>query len=419
MPGSQETKPERKPHVLEEGAVETMFDRPVAQLARFVGACVVLFFRALWRPWRIGREAADGALPTPPPFAWLAATLFTAGVTFRLWFAIEAAPVHEVSFIADLRMAVGELSLPRVLMITLPCVLMVALCAALFSRILGSAPRLDEDTLVTAACYALGWQFTTVALFFGCLIMMLMSRLESPGSLNDELNQGLPVVVLLAFTWGALILAPVMRRRLRGSGYWAWPVGLIGSGCFTAPLFITTLWVLGQSVDLHAAIQMAEARQERQWLGGLRVNLIDARENQDGSVEMTVAYTSLSDHLLVVPRARVFEPETRGRHFKVLESSIDWLPDRALLVEPSETRIAEYTLESVPTPPVNLPEGIHQPIAYTTAYYLREPDGGFLQGLAKFYPPDAVAAKRAGDWIIGPAGQGIRSADAASEAPVR
>ena len=392
-------------NLAEGGAVETMLDRPVAQVARFVGASLVFFLRGFYQPIRIGFDVARETTITPPPFAWLVGALFATGVTFRLWFAMMEVPPHvDESFIDDLRTAIGDLSMTRVLLITFPCVLMVALGAALFSRMLGRKPRLDRDTMVTAACYAVGWQFCIVAMFFGLLIMVNVCWRYYYGgmeeiSLNDELNAGIPIVLLIAFIWGPMILTPVMRFRLPGHGVLTWPAGFVASAIFTAPLFVSTMWVLGQSVDLHAAAAIAQARQDRIWFGDLDADVLSTREHSNElRYEIVVAFTNRADRMLILPRSKELLPKQHGRLFRVVECSLDNLPDRSLLIESSETRVVEYVLELQPTMPLDSNANGYGNPGYAITFFRREPDGGFLQGEAILRLPSYLAKVNPNDW---------------------
>ncbi len=167
---------------------------------------------------------------------------------------------------------------------------------------------------------------------------------------------------------------------------------------FTGPVLVASLWTLGQSVDLRAAQQIAEARQHRAWLGDLDVDVLASEPLPNGLGKerhrLKIAYTSRSDRLLIVSRESEFTPqdEPAARRFRVVESSLDFLPDRALLIEPGETRVAEYTVEPQPAL-IGAAPGLGN-LAYRVPFHRREADGGFLMGEGALYAPREMAAPR-------------------------
>lgn len=379
----------------EPSAVRTMLDRPVAQIATFVTGCVRFWLRATVHPWRTGSGARTRPETAPPPFAWLVTTLFMAGVALRVFFAIETIPPSpEVTLLGDLRTALGEVSLTGAVLITLPCVLIIALPVAALSRALGSERRPDDDPLVAAACHAFGWQFGAVALTLAVLIVMQLAGMEPTGRLNDELNAVGPYLIGLIVLWGALILAPALTHTANRGVIGGVAIGLVG----TAPLFFVALWSLGQSVDLHAANQLKEARRQRAWFGDLEAQLLasDRLPMVLGAERrrLRVAYTNHADRLLIVPGESELTPAdaSAGRRFRVVESSLDYLPDRALLIEPGQTRVAEYTVEPQPTP-IGATHGSGN-MVYRVPYHRREADGGFLQGEGALHAPRTLAGPR-------------------------
>ncbi|QDT70771.1 hypothetical protein MalM25_37270 [Planctomycetes bacterium MalM25] len=372
----------------EPSAVRTMLDRPVAQIAAFVTGCVAFWGRATVRPWRTGSKACTSPETAPPPFAWLVTALFTTGVALRVFLAIEAIPPSpEVTLLGDLRMAIGEVSLTGAVLITLPCVLIIALPVTALSRVLGSGRRPDDDPLVAAACHAFGWQFGAVALALAVLIVMQLAGMEPTGRLNDELNAVGPYLIGLIVLWGALLVAPALTRATNDSVFGGVAIGLLG----TAPLFFVALWSLGQSVDLQAANGLKEARRQRAWFGDLEVQVLasDPLPKLLGAERhrLRVAYTSHSDRLLIVPSESEFAPAdaSAGCRYRIVESSLDYLPDRALLIEPGQTRVAEYTVEPQPGLTGTAPEPGN--VSYRVPYHRRERDGGFLRGEGELHAP--------------------------------
>ncbi|TWT46732.1 hypothetical protein Pla111_18330 [Botrimarina hoheduenensis] len=373
-----------------------MLDRPIAQGVRFIVQSVALWPLGLVLPQRLGRQAvtADDALP--PPFAWLVLTLFVAGLTLRLFFAIDATPLSEAaSLYADLRDALANVSLMYATMLTAPCVLLTAGAAWLLSRVLGSKVPVDHDPIVRAACYAIGWQAGLVTVLFSAAIVAQLTGYEPTGQSNGLFNQALIVGVSVALLWGALILAPAIAQQIRPQTAAAEMFGWIAGLVWMVPVATLTLLLLGQSVDLRAAADRAEARQARAWFGELDIDVLSATPipatKTPPRLQLTVAYTSRSSALLVVPRVTELLPERAGPQLRVIDSSLDYLPDRALLIEPGETRVAEYTIE--PTGDVSAQE--RSPLgsvsmgstAYLTPFYRREADGGFIDGRAKLWAP--------------------------------
>ncbi|MEO1496361.1 MAG: hypothetical protein AAFV43_04345 [Planctomycetota bacterium] len=369
-----------------------MLDRPVAEIARFVLGCSRYWAHGLVAPWATANATLRGAGPAPPPYAWLVVMLFAAGVALRVFFAVEATPgMVELSFTEELRRAFGEVSLTHATILTLPCVVLCVAGARLASRLLRGAPPVSRDGVVHGACYTLGWQAGLLAFSFVAPIGMELLGMEPTGRWNRAFNQGLLVVTTLGVLWGGLLLGPAVADRVRGRTTWRVVCGFVGALLVSAPLATASLWVLGQSVDLTEAARVADARQQRAWFGELDIDVLTARSlGRDGRVQLTLAYTSRADRLLVVPRfERLIAAEGDGP-FRVIESSLDYLPDRAMLIEPGLTRVAEYTIAS--DAPAMSPAATDRPgnVAYEVPFHLRETDGGFVQGRAKVYLPRVV-----------------------------
>lgn len=384
--------PPREPREPHETIVESMLERPVAEIVRFVMRCVRLWLTALVVPWRVGAAAIERNEKLPPPFAWLVLTLFAAGVSLRVFFSVEAAPaLVEEGFADDLRRAWGEVSLTHAVMVTFPCVLVCALAARLASRICGGAPRLLEDDIVRNACYALGWQAGLAAVAFVVPIGMELLGMEPTGRWNVAFNQSLLVLVTLGGLWGGLLLGPAVASRMKMPLTIRAPLGFGGAVLVSAPIAMVSFWLLGQSVDLRAAAAIADARQQRAWFGELDVDVLEtcAVRTLDGEprLAVTIAYTSRSDRLLIAPRVELLKPADGGATLAVIDSSLDYLPDRAVLIEPGGTRVAEYTLEST-GPAISAAEAAKPGgYAYDIPFHRREADGGFEQGVAKLYLP--------------------------------
>lgn len=392
--------------------VESMIDRPVGQAIAFLAWSLMFWGRACWRPWRVGREIAAGSPDLPPPFAWLVASLFVAGVCLRLLFAMLAVPATaEASLLDDLRQALGDVSLMDATLLTLPCVAIVALSVRIVSMALGGSGRFDSDRLIAAGCYAIGWQFFLLALVVVVLIAMEMAGMEPGGEMIDEVESMLPYLGVFLFLWGAMLLAPTLGGRLPGLGWVNAAVATTTAVLLTVPLLLVAVWTLGHSIDLKAADRLGSERTQLAWYGELDADLLEAAplEGFPGRFRLTVAYTSRSKRLLVIPRlesmAALLErsvlmshegvgylPDPDRSPLRVVDSSLDYLPDRALLVEPKATRIAEYTI-ALDDAAEEAPKPGNAPFAVT--YYRRDDDGGFLSGIAPLWAPrDAAALAR-------------------------
>ena len=380
------------PPLPEPSAVRAVLDRPVAQIAAFVSLCVVFWARALFHPWRTGREAFNRPESAPPPFAWLVTMLFVTGISLRVLFAIASVPPSaNVSLLSDLRTALGDVSLTGAVLTTLPCVLIIALPAIAISG------RPDDDRLVAAVGHALGWQFGCVTLLVAAMIAMQLAGMEPFGGHGDEVEAALPYLLGTMILWGVLILLPAIFRltdanRAVGAG-----AGLL----LTGPLMLAALWILGQSVDVQAADRIANARQLHDFIGDLHVKVLQSEPLENGLGKerhrLKVVYTNLSQRLLIVSRESEFTPQegTTARRLRVVESSLDFLPDRALLIEPGQTRLAEYTVEPQPGLIGATLGGVGN-LAYRAPFHRREPDGGFVQGEAALYAPREAALPRIG-----------------------
>lgn len=382
----------------EPSAVRTMLDRPVAQIAAFVSSCASFWLRALIHPWRAGRDACARPETAPPPFAWLVTMLFVTGVGLRLLFAIAAVPPSDnLSLLGDLRTALGDVSLTGAVLTTLPCVLLVALPAIAISRLLGVCRPPDDNPLLAAACHALGWQLGCVTLFIGAMIALRMAGMEPFGKSGDEIEAGLPYLIATMIIWGALILAPSIFQRTEAN----LAVGVGACLLITGPLLMTTLFCLGHSVDVQAADKIANARQLREMVGDLHLRVLESEPLESGMGKerhrLKVVYTNLSERLLIVSRQSEFTPQEGvvARRLRVVESSLDFLPDRALLIEPGQTRLAEYTVEPQ-AGLIGATLGVVGNLAYRAPYHRREPDGDFLQGEAQLYTPREAALPRIG-----------------------
>lgn len=388
-PNASEIPP---PEATTPSVVEAMLERPISDVVRFVLQCVRLWPLALVAPWRVGRAARSGSADLPPPFAWLVLMLFAAGVSLRLFFAIEATPGEiELSLTHELGRAIGEVSLMNAVLLTLPCVLLCAVLSRLASRLLGAAPRIADDGVMRCACYALGWQAGLVAIGFATPIAMELGGMEPTGRWNGVFNQGLVVLITLGGVWGGLLLGPAVAQRLRTVTRMAVPVGSVVAAATTLPLAITCLWVLGQSANLSDAAAIADARQQRAWFGELDVDVLRVergpRVAKRPSLIVTVAYTSRSDRLLIAPRIEKFISTADAAPLAIVDSSLDYLPDRAILIEPHATRVAEYTVESA-GPLLSAAEASKPGnVAFELPFYRRETDGGFVEGRAELYLP--------------------------------
>lgn len=376
------------------GAVESMLDRPVAQTVAFVADSFGFWGAASLRPWRVGCKAVGTPRKAPPPFAWLVATLFVAGVSLRVFFALNAAPAADSTLLFDdLRTALAEVSLTGSVLVTLPCVLIVALATRCLSWVLGPVEPWSEDRLVSAACHAVGWQFGVVALAFASLVALQVLGCEPTGRLNHLLNQLLPWVVGGTLLWGALLLGPSIADKLSVEGWSATVGGVFAALVFLAPLTTGALWTLGQSVDLRQAARVADQRQQRAWFGDLGVYVLSNRrvDGFDERSTLTVALTNRTEQLILLPREEKLVPlkqVSTGPHqadrdapaLRVVGTSLDYLPDRALLVLPGATRVVEFTVET--NPELRGPSGSDRSVRSYGVSYFRRDDDGFVRSLA-------------------------------------
>ncbi len=394
--------------------VEVMLDRPMGQVAQFAGRSATVWGRGLVDPWGLGSAIASGSAKLRTPFAFLVVAMFVTGIATRLWLSIEAVPASsEASLLSDLRSALDDVSLTRITLVTLPCVLIVAAGGYLLSRLVGKQGAWREDRVVAAAFYAAGWQSLVMAVVCGLFMAMQAAGWEPTGALNDEMNQILPVVALVVVVWGALMVTPAMRARLSCPRWWKSLLCLASSGAVGATTLVFSLWVLGESIDLREAARLADERQIETWrrendlwIGQMQADVLQWRELPGVAVvgaerfELTVAYTSRVKQLLVVPRQEAFAANERfGKKFptqplRVVASSLDDAPDRALLLPAGETRVVEYTVESAP-----LLIGANWPLnakaaPYWVEYHCRDDAGYFVKGRANLLAPRELVAPR-------------------------
>lgn len=399
-----------------DGAVESMLDRPAAQVAQFVAASLTLWARALLKPWAVGRDIAAQSAWLPPPFAWLVLELFAAGVALRVFFAVQSVPASvEFSLLDDLRSGLGEVSLMSATLPTLPCVLIVALGARWVGSSFGCPDRIDADRFVSAACYAVGWQSGLVFVAFVGLIAMQLAGMEPSGQMSDEVDAAAPYAVAFMVLWGALLMGPTGRSLLPERTTVPALAAIASVILVAGPLSLFAIWTLGQSVDLRAADRIADSRQLRAQFGELGINVLETHsvEGLPQRRQLVIAFTSRSDSLLVVPRPETLpllsmqsvlmrsegtpvEVDPSGEAIRVVDSSLDYLPDRSLLIEPGATRCAEYTIEIPSDSPLS-GATVKSSAPFGVAFHRREPDGRFEKGVATLYTQRVAATPLLGD----------------------
>lgn len=381
------------------GAVVSMLDRPVADVVRFAGQVVTTWLTGLLDPWRLGRGAAAGGAGLAPPFAFLIVLLFTTGVSMRLWRAMEAVPLaDDTSLLADLRVAVGEVSVSSAVLLTLPCVLIVAVGARLLSLAFGGRGRFDEDRVVAASCYAVGWQAGVLTWLHAAFVAMQMAGYEPAGSMNDEINLAAPWVALFVTVWGGLIVTPALRDRLPTGRWWPTPLSLVAAALVTATTFVGAFGTLTASADLTAAAKLRIKRQYDQWIGELQVNVLNARPlveaEPEGAprFELTLACTNRSERLLVVPAPREIETATPYAE-KLGPATLRITPvagepavSADLVIEPGATVVARFEVERVGAP-ARRSERLLDGWPYAMPYHRRDPDGQFFRGEGLLWAP--------------------------------
>ena len=322
-----------------------MLDRPVADVARFAVSFVATWVRGLLDPWRLGRSIASGAKGLAPPFAFLVVGLCALGMLMRLWRPLSAMPMHSVSsFVADFRVALGEVSVTHVVFATLPCVLVVAGGARLMSVLNPiRRPSFTNDRLVAAACYAVGWQAGFAALLMAVVVALEVAGSEPNGQMNDEVNDAAPWLALWAVAWGVLIVAPSVQQRLP-QRWWATPVALMACVALSVGLLGASMGALHSNIDLKSADELHSKRLYDQWIGELQVNVLETRplEEADSGAErfeMLVAYTNRTERLLVAPTPEVIQtPEKLSRKAGVTRLGVTLLAGAG-----SRRRVADRT----------------------------------------------------------------------------
>ena len=303
------------------------------------------------------------------------------------------------SLVEDLRVAVGDVSLTQAMLMTFPCVLLVAGGMRVLSLVLRGPKRFEDDGLVGAACYAVGWQAGSVACIATVFVLLQVVGMNPVDTLFEVVNRYGNFVALLVMVWGGLILAPSLRGRLPVRRRWPMPVALTASVVVAGAALLGSMGTLMATADFGVAARARLDREADALFGDLQVDVLSAVPVDGESMEeaerfvLTVAYSSRAKGLLVVPPQEELSPpeevleKVGACRLRVIGSSLDGLPDGAMIVEPGATRVARYTVEL--DVPGDEPHE-RRDMVYRLAYHLREADGFFTEGEALFRAPGAV-----------------------------
>ncbi|MEM6655907.1 MAG: hypothetical protein AAF596_08905, partial [Planctomycetota bacterium] len=247
---------------------------------------------------------------------------------------------------------------------------------------------------------------------------------------RDIVDTAVGAIVGLPLLWSVLIVAPAVKRRQASGSWWAAPSSVITSAVVVVAISAASLQLLGRSIELGDAAKLGLERefaaiqaelegddlaQGELWRRALQADVLQTRSLAPGVLgedrfELTVAYTNRTDQLIIIPRQERFAPRKwfrafPARNYRVEASSLDSLADRALLIEPWQTRVAEYTLRldrtATPVGAVSPSEGS---TPYRVSYYFRDSFDALYKRETILVPPREIAALRLGDAGVSGAG---------------
>lgn len=251
---------------------------------------------------------------------------------------------------ADLMLALKGLSLWDVMLMTFPCVLMVAVLGSLLSELAGCRQRMDASPIVRATCYAAGFQF----LLLGLLALghvTIQTLLEDSELLSHQIEERIiGGYLLFAIVWSAQIIGRAIvvagQRRLTTN----WPVRMALGVVVSAVMLACGLLAMDTTFDFHRAKLARNALWNREWFGDLHVAMLESRHDpvmSDRPTRVSVTYllTNQSDRRIVIPPIREWQAVDDECRLPIIASSLQSDHAPALILEAGQTRAAEFEFD--------------------------------------------------------------------------
>lgn len=339
-------------------AVETgsnLFERTIVGVLALLASgchCIALMLVA---PKFFARSIIADSPRLPPPYSFLLASLMLGGISVRTAVAFFGQTVDH-SILQRLATAVSSITLEDIFVLTVPCIILVAMAGAGVARWTLPDTPFQRNAVVRAMCYAGGLQFTLIAAT--CLAGLLIKFARSSSSVMAERHFDQAVLLGLGYLIIAAALPVYQVIRLSGTTFWArWfvtamPLSLLACTSVLLGMAITN----SVSFDLKSAIDEVRIAHQKEMLTDVTIALrtlssrMTRSEHGAPQIDMTVAMVNISDRPIIVPRPfeleHAVEPELAPIRVAAAASAD---PEHAgWIIQPGATKLARWQLDVPP-----------------------------------------------------------------------
>lgn len=337
----------------EESNVQAFFERTVSGAIKFCGQSVYMFRFLLSPPSSLQKRIQARDTRLAPPLSFLTVGVFVAGMVQRLSYAIDPAESYSgEAFTAEFHNAYSQISLWEVSLRTFPGVILVVSIGVLVARCAKSQERFDRDPIVATACYAAGLHSLIFGLLYFTIMWVNAFYSDEVGavvgqSLKERLLTG---AFALTGLYGALAIAMSIRsstkRNWIASPFAHFPIGIATTILLLAITYIT----VEVSFDIDSANSRGHARFEQEHKNGFRISIVQSHSepgpnNQLSQLNATLALTNVSNQKILVPRHRSLVTADKKTSLRMVGNSIDMCEDKALVIEPNQTRVVQWQVD--------------------------------------------------------------------------
>lgn len=339
-------------------AVETgsnLFERTILSVLALLAAgchCIVLMLVA---PRIFARRVVEDSSQLPPPYSFLLASLMLGGISIQTAVAFFGQPVDH-AILERLATAVSSITLEDLFVLTVPCIILVAMAGAGVARWTLPQTPFQRNAVVRAMCYAGGLQFTLIGA--ACMAGLLIKFARSSSSVMAESQFDQAVFLGLGYLIIAAALPVFHVIRLSGTTFWArhlltaLPLSLLACTTVLVGMSITN----SISFDLKSAVEEVRMAHQRTMLDDFSIGIrsLSSRmiRDQQGrpQIDMTVAMVNVSDQAVIVPRPfelqHAMEPQLAP--ILVADGPATDPENAGWIIEPGQTKLARWQLEVPP-----------------------------------------------------------------------
>lgn len=339
-----------------DSTIQVFFERTVAGAIRFCGQAVYMFRFLVSPPASLPRRIVARDPRLAPPLSFLTLGVFVAGMVQRIAYAVDPGESYSArAFAAEFHDAYSQISLWEVSLRTFPGVVLVVLVGVVVAKLVRSAKPFDRNPIVSTVCYAAGLH----AMAFGLLYFLItwinaFYSTDSGSAIGHAAREKLLTgVVALTGLYGVLAIAAAIREAAGRKWAARFVTRIPISAGTTVMLLTVTYMTVEVSFDTGSAEERRNARWEQDWHEGFRVSLVESDSiadstNRRSQLQATLALTNVSDEKILVPRPRNLVTADNKIPLNVVSSSLDFSEDKALVIEPNQTRVLQLRVDMNP-----------------------------------------------------------------------